>query len=78
MGGPLAGTLRRGRPARADPFYVGMLLLPAVTVFALFQVSVAGLVLSLVYFILGYLLFAGLMAGTPGLRGRGRRASHPT
>jgi hypothetical protein len=36
----------------------------AVTVFALFQVSVAGLILSLVYFILGYLLFAGLMAGT--------------
>jgi len=45
-------------------FYAGMLLLPAVTVFALFQVSVASLVLSLVYFILGYLLFAGLMAGT--------------
>jgi len=44
--------------------YAGMLLLPAVTVFALFQVSVAGLILSLVYFILGYLLFAGLMAGT--------------
>ena len=45
-------------------FYAGMLLLPAVTVFALFQVSVAGLVLSLTYFVLGYLLFAGLMAGT--------------
>jgi len=45
-------------------FYAGMLFLPAVTVFALFQVSVAGLVLSLVYYILGYLLFAGLMAGT--------------
>jgi ABC-2 type transport system permease protein len=44
--------------------YAGMLLLPAVTVFALFQVSLAGLLLSLVYFILGYLLFAGLMAGT--------------
>lgn len=44
-------------------FYAGMLLLPAVTVFALFQVSVASLVLSLVYFILGYLLFSGLMAG---------------
>lgn len=44
--------------------YASMLLLPAVTVFALFQVSVAGLILSLVYFILGYLLFAGLMAGT--------------
>jgi ABC-2 type transport system permease protein len=41
-----------------------MLFLPAVTVFALFQVSVPGLTLSLVYFILGYLLFAGLMAGT--------------
>ena len=32
--------------------YASMLLLPAVTVFALFQVSVAGLILSLVYFIL--------------------------
>jgi ABC-2 type transport system permease protein len=41
-----------------------MLFLPAVTVFALFQVSVAGLALSLVYYVLGYLLFAGLMAGT--------------
>ena len=45
-------------------FYAGMLFLPAVTVFALFQVSVAGLTLSLVYYVLGYLLFAGLMAGT--------------
>jgi ABC-2 type transport system permease protein len=45
-------------------FYAGMLLLPAVTVFALFQVSVAALILSLTYFVLGYLLFAGLMAGT--------------
>jgi len=45
-------------------FYAGMLFLPAVTVFALFQVSVAGLALSLVYYVLGYLLFAGLMAGT--------------
>jgi ABC-2 type transport system permease protein len=44
--------------------YASILLLPAVTVFALFQVSAAGLILSLVYFILGYLLFAGLMAGT--------------
>jgi len=45
-------------------FYAGMLFLPAVAVFALFQVSVTGLVLSLVYYLLGYLLFAGLMAGT--------------
>lgn len=45
-------------------FYAGMLFLPAMTVFALFQVSPAGLALSLVYFLLGYLLFAGLMAGT--------------
>jgi ABC-2 type transport system permease protein len=44
--------------------YVTFLLLPAVTVFALFQVSAAGLILSLVYFVLGYLLFAGLMAAT--------------
>jgi len=44
--------------------YASMLLLPAVTVFALFQVSAASLILSLAYFTLGYLLFAGLMAGT--------------
>jgi ABC-2 type transport system permease protein len=45
-------------------FYAGMLLLPSVAVFALFKVSVTTLLLSLVYFILGYLLFAGLMAAT--------------
>ena len=44
--------------------YAAMLLFPAVTVFAFFQVSTTALVLSLVYFVLGYLLFAGLMAGT--------------
>ena len=44
--------------------YVAMLVLPAVTFLALFQVSIAALLLSLIYFILGYLLFAGLMAGT--------------
>jgi ABC-2 type transport system permease protein len=45
-------------------FYVGLLFLPAITVFALFHVSVSNLLLSVVYFLLGYLLFAGLMAGT--------------
>ena len=34
------------------------------TIFALFQVSWTVVLLSLLYFILGYLLFAGLMAGT--------------
>ncbi|MCI0422526.1 MAG: ABC transporter permease [Acidobacteria bacterium] len=45
-------------------FYAGALLLPSITVLALFHVSIAALALSLVYFVLGYLLFAGLMAGT--------------
>lgn len=54
--------------------YVALLFLPAVTVFALFQVSAAALILSLVYFILGYLLFAGLMAGT-GILGNSTQES---
>jgi len=45
-------------------FYVGLLFYPAITVFALFHVSLTNLLLSVVYFLLGYLLFAGLMAGT--------------
>jgi ABC-2 type transport system permease protein len=45
-------------------FYVSLLFFPAITVFALFHVSVTNLLLSVVYFLLGYLLFAGLMAGT--------------
>jgi ABC-2 type transport system permease protein len=45
-------------------FYAGMLFFPAVTLFALFQISFTTMFLSLVYFLLGYLLFAGLMAGT--------------
>jgi ABC-2 type transport system permease protein len=45
-------------------FYAGLFLLPSVTVLALFQVSISVMFLSLVYFLLGYLLFAGLMAGT--------------
>jgi ABC-2 type transport system permease protein len=45
-------------------FYGVLLFFPAIAIFALFHVSVAGLVLSVLYFMLGYLLFAGLMAGT--------------
>ena len=44
--------------------YVGLLFVPAVTVFTLFKVSLTSLLFSLVYYVLGYLLFAGLMAGT--------------
>ncbi|MFN8009470.1 MAG: ABC transporter permease, partial [Terriglobia bacterium] len=44
-------------------FYLSGLFLPAVTLFALFHLSFTTLVFSLVYFILGYFLFAGLMAG---------------
>jgi ABC-2 type transport system permease protein len=45
-------------------FYAGILFFPAVTVFALFHLSFSAMFLSVVYFVLGYLLFAGLMAGT--------------
>lgn len=45
-------------------FYVCLLFFPAITVFALFHFSITNLLLSVVYFLLGYLLFAGLMAGT--------------
>jgi ABC-2 type transport system permease protein len=44
--------------------YVGFLFFPAITIFALFHLSLLNLLLSVVYFLLGYLLFAGLMAGT--------------
>ena len=45
-------------------FYAGLLVFPSVTVLALFHLSFSAMFLSLVYFVLGYFLFAGLMAGT--------------
>jgi ABC-2 type transport system permease protein len=49
--------------------YVLLLLLPGSTLLALIDVPVAGLALSLVYFVIGYLLFASFMAAT-GMLGR--------
>jgi ABC-2 type transport system permease protein len=45
-------------------FYVAIFVIPSLTTFAFFQVSLTTILLSLLYFVLGYLLFAGLMAGT--------------
>ncbi len=49
--------------------YVGLLIVPGIVVLAIVQVSMAKLALALVYFILGYTLFASLMAST-GMLGR--------
>lgn len=45
-------------------FYVALLIIPVTTMFAFLHISVGKLLLSVVYFVLGYLLFASLMAGT--------------
>jgi hypothetical protein len=44
--------------------YVGLLIVPGMTLLAIFQVPLASLALSLVYFVNGYMLFAWLMACT--------------
>jgi ABC-2 type transport system permease protein len=49
--------------------YLTLLVVPGVIVLAIVQISAAKLALSLVYFIIGYTLFASLMAGT-GMLGR--------
>jgi ABC-2 type transport system permease protein len=49
--------------------YLVLLIVPGILVLALIQVSIAKLVLSVVYFVIGYTLFASLMAGT-GMLGR--------
>lgn len=45
-------------------FYVAIFFIPAMAFFAAFEVNMGKILLSLVYFVLGYLLFASLMAGT--------------
>ncbi|MBI3951286.1 MAG: ABC transporter permease [Acidobacteria bacterium] len=45
-------------------FYIAILILPATTFFTFLNLSAGKLLLSCVYFVLGYLLFASLMAGT--------------
>jgi len=49
--------------------YLVLLIVPGILVLALIQVSIAKLLLSVVYFVIGYTLFASLMAGT-GMLGR--------
>jgi ABC-2 type transport system permease protein len=49
--------------------YLLLLVVPGMTLLAIFKVAVGKLLLSLVYFVIGYLLFACLMAGT-GVLGR--------
>jgi ABC-2 type transport system permease protein len=54
--------------------YVLLLIVPGIMVLAIIQVSLAKLALALVYFVLGYTLFASLMAGT-GVLGRSAQES---
>jgi ABC-2 type transport system permease protein len=49
--------------------YVTLIIVPGSALLSVFQVSVAKLALSVVFFVLGYLLFAALMTGT-GMIGR--------
>jgi ABC-2 type transport system permease protein len=49
--------------------YIGLIIVPGATVFALFQVPLGKVAIALAYFVVGYLLFACLMAGT-GMLGR--------
>lgn len=49
--------------------YVLIVIIPGTTIFSLFRVPIPPLLLSVVYFVIGYLLFASLMAGT-GMIGR--------
>lgn len=44
--------------------YMAVIFVPAMTVLSVIEVTTGKLLLSFVYFILGYLLFASLMAGT--------------
>jgi ABC-2 type transport system permease protein len=55
--------------------YLGLIVVPGMTFLAIFQVPVARLGLSLVYFALGYTLFACLMTATGAL---GRSAQEST
>lgn len=54
--------------------YVLLLIVPGIMVLAIVQVSMVKLALALVYFVLGYTLFASLMAGT-GMLGRSAQES---
>lgn len=45
-------------------FYAVTFFVPAITFFAAFELTLGKIILSFVYFVLGYVLFAALMAGT--------------
>ena len=49
--------------------YVALIIVPGTAIFALFHVPAGTVALALVYFVIGYALFASLMAGT-GMLGR--------
>jgi ABC-2 type transport system permease protein len=49
--------------------YLALIIVPGTALLSIFQVSIANLLLSLAYYVVGYLLFASLMAGT-GMLGR--------
>ena len=54
--------------------YMFILIVPGIMVLAIIDVSMAKLALALVYFLIGYTLFASLMAGT-GMLGRSAQES---
>jgi ABC-2 type transport system permease protein len=49
--------------------YVALIIVPGTALFAIFQVPASTLAVSLAFYVVGYLLFASLMAGT-GMLGR--------
>jgi ABC-2 type transport system permease protein len=55
--------------------YVVLLIVPGMTLLAIFQVPLAKLALSLLYFVIGYVLFACLMAGTGSLGGTAQESA---
>jgi ABC-2 type transport system permease protein len=54
--------------------YVALILVPGATLFSVFQVPIARLLLSLVYYVIGVTLFASLTLGT-GMLGRSAQES---
>lgn len=49
--------------------YVGLVIVPGAMFLSIFQIPIGHLLLSLVYYVLGFMLFASLMAGT-GMLGK--------
>ena len=53
-------------------FYVLLIIVPGMTLLSVFQIPIPNLLLSLIYFVIGYALFACLMAGF-GMIGRSQQ-----